>query len=164
MKHALRTWPLLVCSLLLFPRSASASLEYPAEVKKFFEVETLPAKPPSCTLCHRSNDGGADTVVRPFGLTLIRFGALKDSIPSLDSALQQIEESATDSDKDGVGDAEELRAGSDPNVGTGETADPLAGVPFPETGCSLGTRKTGGPAEALALLCAGLLYVTRRRR
>jgi hypothetical protein len=163
MNHALRTWPLLLCSLLL-TRYAGASLEFPAEVKKFYGVETLPATPPSCTLCHRSNDGGADTVVRPFGLTLIRLGAVKNSIPSLDSALSQVEQNATDSDADGVSDVAELRMGSDPNVGTGETADPLADVPFPETGCSLAARHTSASAEALALLCAALLRCARRRR
>ncbi len=164
MKHALRTWPLLL-SLLIPSRYAGASVEYPAEVKQFFGVTTLPAAPPSCTLCHRDNNGGADTVIRPLGQTLIRLGAVKNSVPSLKAALQQLEQSGTDSDGDGTSDAAELSMGSDPNIGTGETEDPLAGVPFPETGCALGSRQRGQqPSAALALLCAALLFGARRRR
>lgn len=159
MKNALMAGAVALVSL---PGAAAASVDFPAAVKAYYDIETLPAPPPSCTLCHRDDVGGADTVTRPFGRTLLRLGAQSNSVPSLDGALQQVAETGADSDGDGVGDVEELRTGGDPNVGTGDEGDPLAAIPLPQTGCAFApTRSVAGTLALLALVAVGL---GRRRR
>lgn len=159
MKAALFIACLAACGAL--SSSAFASAAYPVLVKQHFEVDTLPATPPSCTLCHQTDDGGNDTVVRPFGRALLSLGAKGNDAPSLESALSQVESEGIDSDRDGVSDADELRGAADPNVGDGSTPDPLAGVTLPQTGCSVGARPSAASGWLFAL-ALGLL--ARRRR
>lgn len=157
---------LFVAALLLhasLTEAASASVAYPALVERHFDIDALPAPPPSCTLCHSSDQGGNDTVVRPFGRALLNLGAEGNDASSLESALGQLERESIDSDRDGVSDVDELRTGDDPNVGSAETPDPLAGAPLPQTGCSLGGATTPLPA-ALWLLGAALVCWLRRAR
>jgi hypothetical protein len=158
---------LLLLLLTLPPRLSSASVAYPGEVKEYFGVDTLVASPLGCTLCHSSDQGGNDTVVQPYGRAMLGVGAKGSDVGSLKNALEQLESIGSDSDRDGATDADEIRAGTDPNQGTGETVDPLAGVPLPQTGCAVAPRvsrhrRDGAGALAGSLVLA--LYALRRRR
>jgi hypothetical protein len=152
---------------LAVPRWASASVTYPAELKKRWDVETLPVPGPYCTLCHRTDAGGTGTISTAFGRALLSAGAVGNSVPSLDGALDTLKNSATDSDRDGVSDFDELRAGLDPNAGElaeGEEPDPLADVPLPRTGCAVGQPRNDGSAALGSALTAALLLGARSRR
>ena len=153
---------LLVLFGISLSAPARASVPFPAEVQRYYEIEALPAPPPGCTLCHRDDVGGPQTVVSPFGRALIARGAAATNIPSLVAALTANEQDATDSDGDGVSDAEELRTGENPNVGNG--MGPAQEVlPLPETGCGVraGTSTDSGYLLGVA---AALLMVLRRQR
>ncbi len=162
MKTSLRGSLWLTMSLLLLARSALGSVAYPAEVKAYFEVDSLVAPPPGCKLCHLNDEGGTDTSVQPFGRALVAAGAKGSDVASLGNALAQLEAISSDSDRDGVSDADELRMADDPNTGNGETPDPLAGVQLPQTGCAFSRRVE--PAVTLAGAFALALLVLRRRR
>jgi MYXO-CTERM domain-containing protein len=152
-------------SALLSSGLARASVTYPAELIRRWETETLPVPGPYCTLCHRTDAGGAGTVSTPFGRALMSEGALGNNVPSLDSALDALEAAGSDSDRDGVTDIEELRAGLDPNQGDvagGADPDPLADVPLPRTGCSFGA--TNSETSWLVGVALGFALLLRRRR
>lgn len=165
MKHHLAFATAL--AVLVVPRWASASVTYPAELKKRWDVETLPVPGPYCTLCHRTDAGGTGTISTPFGRALLSAGAVGDSVPSLDGALDTLENNGTDSDRDGVSDFDELRAGLDPNEGElveGAPPDPLANVPLPRTGCAVGRPEGDWSAALGSAATAALLLVARSRR
>ena len=133
-----------------------ASDTFPEEIRAQLQ---LPAAPP-CTLCHSSDEGGLDTVVTPFGVTLARLGLVATDENSLLAALQAAESQTVDSDFDGVADLDELRAGGDPNDGVD--------LPTPMTGCAL--RSIPIPMRSVLQDCAILsltalvLAWTRRRQ
>lgn len=147
-------------ALIASPVAASASVAYPALLRQYFHVETLPVPAPGCTLCHTTDQGGTDTVVRPFGRALLTLGAAGNDAPSLESALIQLESEGIDSDGDGISDADELKAGEDPNVGRADSPDPLAGVPLPRTGCSL----VRAPSSSAALWLLAAVFIGGARR
>jgi hypothetical protein len=159
--RSLRFAPALVVSLHALP--AFASPVYPITIQTQLGL----AKAPDCTLCHHDDNGGAGTVVRPFGRTMTgRFGLVGGSnIAALKSALEGDDAEHVDSDGDGVPDIDELRAGTDPNVGVSgvESSD----VPLPETGCSLPIRAATRSAKAwlfgLLMACARFASLRRRR-
>jgi len=68
-----------------------------------------------------------------------------------------------DSDGDGVPDIDELRMGTDPNVGASGVEAPLD-VPLAETGCAFAAGPPGRASAALALLFLGLAIFRRRSR
>lgn len=144
---------------------ASASETYPPDLKKQLMLAEEPGTPPGCQLCHKDDEGGVGNVDKPFGRSLMREGAVGASIPSLRAALKALDETAWDSDGDGVGDIDELRAVTDPNVGAdGTVNDPYADIPLPETGCSLARGNRGSLASGLGLAAAWALLLLRRRR
>lgn len=139
---------------------AAASDSYPDDIKRKLSLSELPVAPPSCTLCHSDDEGGAKSVVKPFGLSLMRAGATGGHLPSLLAALDVLEDEGEDSDGDGIPDIAELRAGSDPNLGADGSAPEQ--VPLPQTGCGV---HAGGPAAgAWSLTVCALLWLARRRR
>lgn len=142
----------------LSSRRAAASATFPGTIQAQLGLTS----PPGCTLCHRSDLGGAGTVISPFGRTMVNhFGLTGSNIDALKGALAGSDAEHLDSDGDGAPDIEELRAGSDPNVGLSGEPAPL-GVPLPETGCNF----TLGPPQdllpALACALAGLVFMHRR--
>lgn len=142
--------------------SARASVSYPAELLKHWELQALPGPAPYCTLCHTTDSGGTGTATKPFGRALLAAGALGNNVPSFDAALDALEAAGSDSDRDGVSDLDELRAGTPPNEGEplpGSEPDPLADVPPPRTGCSIQPSPAG---SASALVTALLLLASRR--
>lgn len=129
---------------------AAASASYPLVIKAKYGL----AAAPECTLCHRDTVGGLGTVTRPFGLALIsRYQLGPANVGSLEAALAGDEAEHLDSDSDGVPDIDELRAGTNPNVGSsGMEAAP--DVPLPQTGCALAARS---PSESGGLIASMLL-------
>lgn len=128
----------------LWAGGALGSDNFPPVVQDELE---LPAAPP-CLLCHQSEVGGTGTATRPIAVSLQRFGlrGVRDE-GALRTALLALEARGDDSDRDGVADTDELRAGTDPNAG--ETSD----VPLPESGCSVRRgRASGSPGAGWWLL------------
>lgn len=145
---------------LLLPGQAVASPGYPPLI----QAELGLANPPDCTLCHRDSLGGPGTVVRPFGRLMMSHFQLSggSNLGALKAALAGDAGEHLDIDSDGVPDLEELRAGSDPNVGaSGE--QPAVDLPLPETGCALGSGAGRAGASRLLFVALCLLLVRRRR-
>jgi hypothetical protein len=157
----------LLC--LSFAPHAAASKNFPEALRKKLGLAEIPYAPQGCQLCHQNDDGGTRTATKPFGRTVLRAGAVGGSVPSLLAALNNVESDGTDSDHDGVGDIDELKAGTDPNVAMSKTGEPLPPgpaekeIPLPETGCSLSPGRLSSPAGLLLLLGAALWLLIRRR-
>lgn len=147
----------VVISTLLCSATAFASVTFPPVIQSELSL----ASAPDCTLCHRNDLGGVGTVVRPFGRTMMsQFGLMSGNVAALRAGLAGSEAAKLDSDGDGTSDIDELRMGSDPNVGvSGMEAAPE--VPLPQTGCALGGYSPSGGGAALTVVLVGLAL--RRR-
>ena len=141
----------LALSLVLLPvTSADASNGFPDAIRTTLQLPDGPA----CTLCHNGDEGGLDTVITPFGVTMLRLGVVATNVSSLNAALLTAEAEGSDSDFDGTSDIEELRLGLDPNDGVD--------LPTPRTGCTF----AAGPlsTRAIAIVPLALLGLLARRR
>ena len=130
---------------------AHGSSIFPPEIRAHLSLSYTPA----CTLCHNTPSGGFGTVTTPFGQSMRARGLVAQNLGSLDTALDALAAEHTDSDGDGVGDIDELKAGSDPNVAGGGSATP------PTYGCF---DVSGQPASPLALLPLALAWLLVRAR
>ena len=134
-----------------------ASPTFPAYLQ---EKLNMPCTP-QCVLCHRTEAGGRTTATKPFGSTVVQYGASAGDTNSLGTAIDQIERQGTvDSDGDGMLDITELREGSDPDV---KGAGHLCG---PEYGCACGTPRSSTDSLAALLAAAvatSLVWNARRR-
>lgn len=142
----------LLAGLLLVPATAGASPTFPPEIQTTLDL----ACKPDCTTCHTRPEGGYGTARKPFGLAMQSEGLMASSPNLIAGALQKLEASGSDVDKDGVPDVEELRNMEDPN-----TPD-AALVCFNETpsddgGCSVAHRGASGLAGWTALIVVGLV-------
>ncbi|MEN9800564.1 MAG: hypothetical protein RL653_4261 [Pseudomonadota bacterium] len=151
---------------LLGALQAHASASFPSVAKDHLSL----AQPPPCALCHTNGITGMGTVNTPVGSALRAEGLQAGSDTSLTSALDALLSAGTDSDGDGTGDIAELKAGRNPNVADGNTAD--GGTPATDGGSSTGTTpppKFGCGANAApgagGLLALGALahWLSRRR-
>ena len=135
---------------------ALAKEEFPSQIEN--DVPGVSYQAP-CTVCHTKGNTGASTPITPFALSL-RDRGLSGDRQSLSTALSQLAADGTDSDGDGVGDIDELKAGTDPNSSANAN---IATLQAPGYGCG-GTAPHGGGGLAAAgvLGLAGLLV--RRRR
>ncbi|HEY3668804.1 MAG TPA: thrombospondin type 3 repeat-containing protein [Polyangiaceae bacterium] len=145
---------------MLLAASTWASPTYPPTIQSELMLEHMP----DCVLCHRDDLGGIGTVIRPFGRTMLNHFMLTggNNVNLLKAALQGDDAEHLDSDGDGVPDIDELRMGTDPNVGLSGVEEPLD-VELPATGCALRARRQGGWGPA-ALLFVGLMMFRRRSR
>jgi hypothetical protein len=110
----------LVLLPLTFSREALASKNFPPFIQQQLR---LPAAP-ECTLCHQTNEGELDTVVRPFGLTARKYGLIPINTGKLSTVIAEMEKNGDDSDGDGDGDIFELRNGTNPNIPHGAEQGP----------------------------------------
>ena len=124
-------------AVLLGAASASASANYPGVVKSDLGLSSMPG----CELCHFNGQTGMGTVTTPVGKSLKARGMTVGNASSLSTALARLTSDKTDSDGDGVGDVDELKAGTDPNVANaaadgGPTPPPTGGLASPTYGCA----------------------------
>lgn len=93
---------------------ALASSIFPPDVQTRWSLTAEPA----CALCHTNGITGLGTVTTPFGKNVhLVYGAQAENETSLYTALDQMADAGVDSDGDGTSDYDELKAGTDPNVG-----------------------------------------------
>ena len=151
----------VLAGTLLLAGAASASPDYPATIKSHLKLASVP----ECALCHTDGKTQVGTVTTLFGATAR--GTYKLTLGDaalLTSVLDKMDTDNVDSDKDSVGDIDELVAGTDPNVAGGGK---VATKPELTYGCAASVAPghpgpSSGGAFGLALVAAiGLL---RRRR
>jgi hypothetical protein len=147
--------------MLLGARTALASANYPSAVQAHLALSSQP----SCALCHLNGTTGIGTVNTPFGVSMRARGLVFQNVASLNTALDALAAEGTDSDGDGVGDIQELKNGTDPNVAGGSGGSTLT----PKYGCGGGDltqpmnpASVGGAVSFFALALAAV--VNRRRR
>ena len=127
----------------------------------------MPCKP-ICTTCHTRIEGGYGTARKPFAIAMQNAGLMAKSPNLIAPALQKLEQTGSDVDKDGVPDVEELRNMEDPNAANtplqclDESPPPASG------GCAVRTRRLGGDDDSRSILGAAVvataLVRARRRR
>ena len=150
-------------AVLLVPGPSLGSPTFPEAIQAYLALECAP----SCTLCHRTQEGGASTAVKPFVNALVVPGGLAAGYPAtVGPAIESVDTAGTDSDGDGTGDIAELLGNRDPNEASVAAGDDVLICP-PTYGC--GARISprdplDGSALAFALLVAGFLGLRLRRR
>ena len=142
---------LVLALLLSLPAAATSS--FPGVIRDTLGLDASP----TCTVCHTTPGGGSGTATKPFAESLGAAGLQAFNNASLEAALAELEANGTDSDSDGVGDIDELRAGADPNGAGG--AD---GGPEPEP-VQYGFGCTQGVAGAPLWLSLLAVLAGRRR-
>jgi hypothetical protein len=145
-----------LAGIALFAGVASASATYPDVVKTHLALGSAP----QCALCHSDGMTGIGTVHTLFGATAKADGLVSQNTSKLTSVLDKMKTDKVDSDGDGVGDIDELVAGTDPNVkGGGVTvvkpeltygcaATVAPGRPAPSSGAALGLGLVAAAAWA----------------
>jgi hypothetical protein len=128
--------------------NALASPPFPEALKS--AVPGLPCVP-QCILCHQTNLGGVPAN-KPFAMDLKAAApVVPENTDSLRAALVALQSkgAASDADKDGQGDYEELSSGSDPNS-PDATASLCTSVPL--YGCGASIAQKPPPADLSAPL------------
>ncbi|MBP9114203.1 MAG: hypothetical protein KBF88_15430 [Polyangiaceae bacterium] len=152
-----RSSSLLGLSAFLFATNVFATPNFPSVV----ESELNLVARPGCELCHSGGVTGRGTVNTPFGKSMRDRGLSASNEASLKTAIAALTAEKTDSDKDGKGDIDELKADEDPNVSSaGGGGTP---VEAPEYGCIGRVGAASNASRGLALLVLGLGLVLRRR-
>jgi len=148
--HAFR---LLLAAAVIAPAATWATPNFPASIARDLQLSGSPA----CTVCHATNDGGAGTVVKPFGKYLVSRGLVPFDEGSLAGALAAAAGERHDSDGDGLDDIDALKQGLDPN-GSSTHASTLEDPSF---GCS---AAGAGAGPSILLAAAGVLLTASLRR
>jgi hypothetical protein len=151
-------------SLVLTSASALASSSFPATVQSHLTLSTTP----DCSLCHANGLTGTGTVKTRFGVSLLQAGAVGGDTARLIAALDTMAAAGVDSDCDGVGDIQELKAGTDPNAPPGSDGGVLTSADGGVCGqvILLGPPVTFGCSASAAsglLGVLGVLVLARRR-
>jgi hypothetical protein len=146
-------------ALVAVAPSASATPNFPDELRSYWTLPPLPASPP-CLLCHTSPAGGLGTANVPFGAYLRSRGLRSYDTASLRGALDADRGERHDSNHDGVPDYDELQAGKDPSASSDGSAAPRT----PEYGC--GQLAPGSPASpwGVVVVLSALAWAMHRRR
>ena len=137
------------------PAVTSAREEFPGIVATTLAGPS-PAHTPPCSVCHLGGKTSGATIFTPFAWAM-RLRGLDGSQSSVAPAIKKVQTDDVDSDGDGVTDADEIIAGTDPN-----NAGVATDLQDPHLGCNTSGRAPSGPVGAAFLLVA--LLLTRRRR
>jgi len=132
-------------------RPAAASIDYPALVKSYWGVKTLPVTgADGCPLCHTTDPGMLGTANQKFALTLKSFGLQPLNDNALKAALDENKSKMTDSDGDGYSDYEELVVyGTNPdNANDHPTPMPMGTVGSGTGNSSAGSSSSSSSPEA----------------
>jgi hypothetical protein len=73
--------------LLVASAPALASESFPEAIKDELGLAEVPPPSPGCRICHRDDVGGLMNVTKPFGRTMVDYGATAASVPTLLGAL-----------------------------------------------------------------------------
>ena len=155
----MRAAPLLLFGAVLTACAAAhATPNFPAAIARDLQLSS----PPACTICHATNEGGAGTVVKPFGKYLVSRGLAPFDESSLAGSLAAAAGERHDTDGDGVLDIDALQRGLDPNGSSAQAPR----VEDPQFGCEAGSRSGGSlwPALAALGLRMGGAWLGRRHR
>lgn len=125
-----------------------ATADFPGVIQRDLGLQS----PPRCTVCHATDEGGAGTVVRPFGVYLRSRGLRPFDQASLRNALAAAAGERHSSNGGGVTDIDALEAGEDPNGAAGRELAPAFG-------CS-----SSSSANPLGFLAAVAWVCARRRQ
>jgi hypothetical protein len=135
-------------------REARATQEFPGLIQSTL---SLSATPP-CTICHRDDNGGLGTVVKPFGIYMQSVGLQPYNDGSLATALQALQGEASAGVQPQAQYLAALKAGTDPN------ADVAGPNDSPQYGCGalqIARRTSNGVGFSVALVAAA--WLLRRR-
>ena len=144
---------LLLCVVLGAPLAARATPDFPAAIAQDLKLSA----PPPCTICHDTDQGGAGTVVKPFGQYMVSRGLVPFDESSLANALAAAAGEQHDSNGDGISDIDALKQGLDPNGSA-----PGALLEGPTFGCDASGRNGGAWLVLVAM--AWLLLPTQAGR
>lgn len=160
-KQVKSAWFASAAALLAFalPATASATEEFPSTIQRHLGL----SDEPPCALCHENGMVGMGTVRTPFGMALRLLGLAAENDDSLTTALDELQKEGVDSDRDGVTDIDELKAGTDPNRAGVES---LSQSNEPVYGCggTVARSKQGATAASGLALGALALALSVRRR
>jgi hypothetical protein len=153
----MRTRPLLLFALLLgAPLAARATPDFPDAIARDLQLSA----PPACTICHATDQGGAGTVVKPFGKYMVSRGLVPFDESSLATALAAAAGEHHDSNGDGISDIDALKQGLDPNG----SPSPGVLVEDPQFGCDASGGNGGAWVVLVAIAWLWLSTQIGRRR
>jgi hypothetical protein len=155
LSKALSTFTFTVVAL--HADTASATPGFPGVIATRYN--TSESQP--CSLCH-NGPTARGTVTTAFGTAMRERGLVAGDSASLEAALTKMETDKVDSDRDGVIDTEQLKAGKNPNPGAVEGARDINPV-NPEYGC-VGKVSTGPIRSPWCWMAVGSLVVLLRTR
>ena len=155
-------WLPFLLVIALSSSGALASENFPDTIKTAL---AMPGPKPPCITCHDTEEGGSDTVNRPFGKRVIGYGLQGGDTQTLTGILARMREGGDDSDLDGMSDINEIIAGRNPNIND-ITGRPPDDYPPPVYGCrSSGARGPGASTSGgWTIAAAGLLLAHWLRR
>jgi hypothetical protein len=104
----------LLVTLLVAP-AARASDAFPEAMAEHLRVDDEEVVVPSCVVCHDDLEGGLGTVTKPFGIAMRAQGTEFGDVDVMLDALDALDRSHSDVDRDETPDVDELRQGTDPN-------------------------------------------------
>jgi hypothetical protein len=137
--------------MALSARAAVATPNFPNAIQRDLSLSYSP----QCSLCHVGGNTSASAVQTPFAKSMKARGLVAYDETALQTALNRM--GTVDSDHDGVSDIDELRAGTDPNLGSGQ--EPVT------YGCTLSGARGGPGGFGHAAVAIGLaLAICRMRR
>jgi hypothetical protein len=138
--------------MALSARVAVATPNFPNAIQRDLSLSYSP----QCSLCHVGGNTSASAVQTPFAKSMKARGLVAYNETKLQAALDQMALDRVDSNGNGVSDIDELRAGTDPNLGSGQ--EPVT------YGCAVsGARGTPAGFRNASVLI-GLAFAAHRLR